>query len=91
MRRTLEARVGKLEHAAGIGEAKKSVVFVVDFVCARDGKPIPKGILTGVEVEGEIVTRPASESEEAFLDRIERERRRPGEGVSMICKRQPAA
>lgn len=91
MSRTLEARVGKLEHAAGIGAGEEPIVFVLDFVGARDGKPIPKGILTGVEVEGEIVTRPASESEETFLDRIARERRRAGEVVSMMCKRQPAA
>ena len=66
--RNLERRLEKLEAEAGLSGEGMFLVWFVDPVKAREGKPVP-GKLLGLDIEGKKVMRPAGEDEEAFIAR----------------------
>ena len=83
MRSGIKSRLELLEQRAGIRNAAKLTVII------SDGTPTLKNTLTGVGVHGEFIKRPAKESEQAFLERIEKQHRsqmRPGERVLVISE-----
>ena len=66
MSRNLEARLAKLEQSAGLKNSGPTVILV-SFAGARGDQ---LGNLVGYEANGEFIERPASESEDAFTQRV---------------------